>query len=110
MDFNTKRVQWMMMCVTTVSYFMALNGAEFGPIQSGFTKEILFLCICLLFVLKVFQPCFDGPRFGRLFMAVRLVGRLQVLRISFLLMIGLSSFRQRRKSVLLKGIFCLLMR
>lgn len=33
MGFNAKWIQWIMMCVTTDSYYVALNGTEFGPIQ-----------------------------------------------------------------------------
>lgn len=79
---------------------MGLSLVQYNLIE-GFAKGILFPRICLLFVLKVFQLCFDRLRFRGLFMAIRLVGGLQIFHISFLLMIVFSSMRQRRKNVLL---------
>lgn len=53
------------MCVMTVSYSVALNKVELGHnCIEGFAKGIIFLRICLLFVLKVFCYVLMGKDSG----------------------------------------------
>lgn len=62
------------MCVTAISNSLALNRVKFGLIQPHRgLREIHFALMSSFSMLKAFQPCFEGLRFGGLLLVECLV-------------------------------------
>ena len=57
MGFAKQWISWLMLCISTVEYFVLFNGTIVGSVVPG--KVVLFLLTCLLYALKDFLPCYE---------------------------------------------------